>query len=52
MNAVQAAQLINVMKPQVVIPTHYGSLVGKPEDADVFKSHVDKGITVELKLQY
>lgn len=51
MNAVQAAQLVNVMKPQVVIPTHYGSLVGKPEDADVFKSRVDKGISVELKLQ-
>ena len=52
MNAVQAAQLVNVMKPQAVIPTHYGSLVGNPEDADVFKSHIDKGITVEIKLHF
>ncbi len=50
MNALQAAQLANVIKPEVVIPTHYGSLVGKPEDADVFMSHVEQGIKVEIKL--
>lgn len=50
MNALQAAQLANVLKPEIVIPTHYGSIIGKPEDAEIFKSHVDGGIKVEIKL--
>ena len=50
MNALQAAQLANVIKPEVVIPTHYGSLVGKPEDADIFRDHVDESIKVVIKL--
>ncbi len=50
MNAKEAAKLINKIRPQVVIPTHYGSVVGKKEDAESFKRNVDQGIHVELKL--
>ncbi len=50
MNAKEAAKLINKIRPQVVIPTHYGSVVGKQEDAETFKRNVDQGIHVELKL--
>ena len=50
MNPKEAASFINSLKPAIVIPTHYGSIVGKPEDADVFRKHVDPKIQVETKL--
>lgn len=50
MTAKEAAKLINEIRPLVVIPTHYGSIVGKPEDADVFRKYVDPEITVETRL--
>ena len=50
MYAKEAAELINGMKPDVVIPTHYGTLVGKPEDANVFESLVHSTIQVCRKL--
>lgn len=52
MNALQAAQLVNVIKPKIAIPTHYGSIIGSAEDAETFKNHVDAGIQVEIKMQY
>lgn len=51
MNAQQAAGLVNTIKPEFAIPTHYGSIVGKPEDADVFSKNVDSGINVVIKLK-
>lgn len=50
MNAEEAATLINQMKPKTVIPTHYGTLVGKPEDVDLFEPLVDSAIKVCRKL--
>ena len=50
MTAKEAAKLINEISPAVAIPTHYGSIVGKPEDADIFRKHVDPKIKVETKL--
>lgn len=50
MNAAEAAELVNRMQPDIVIPTHYGTLVGKPEDADVFEPLVNSGVTVCRKL--
>ena len=52
MDAVQAAQLINEIKPGIAIPTHYGSIVGSPKDADTFKGYVDNAIEVEIKMEY
>jgi len=53
MDKKQAADLISGMKPNAVIPTHYGELVGSPVDGNDFKDYidiVDKNIQVELKL--
>ena len=50
MTAEEAAGLINKMKPEYVVPTHYGSIVGSPEDADTFEANIDEGIKVIRKL--
>ena len=50
MNAKDAAGLINQIKPAAAIPTHYGSIVGSPKDADTFRKLVDRNIEVVIKL--
>ena len=50
MNAKDAAKLVNGIHPDVAIPTHYGSIVGKPEDAHIFRRYVDQAIVVETRL--
>ena len=52
MDPKEAAAFTNEVKPQTVIPTHYGSIVGTPEDADTFAGGVDKGIEVVKKLVF
>lgn len=51
MDAKQASELINSISPKVAIPVHYGSFVGKKEDADVFANNVKPGIEVEIKIK-
>lgn len=51
MNAKKAAELVNVIRPKVAIPTHYGSVAGVRENEDVFRAHVDADIAVEIKMQ-
>ena len=46
MTAKEAAELINIINPKVAIPTHYGTIVGKKEDADIFKNFVNDKINV------
>ena len=50
MDAKEVAGLINVMKPQVAIPIHYGSVAGSKGDAKVFKKLVEPSIQVEVML--
>ena len=53
MDKKQAADYIANLKPKAVIPTHYGSVVGKPTDGSDFQNDLeakDKNIQVELKL--
>lgn len=52
MNAKKAAELINTIRPAAAIPTHYGGIVGKKEDADVFAANVKVPVKVEIKKQY
>lgn len=52
MNAKEAASFVNELRPAAVIPTHYGSIVGKPSDFDEFKRRVDEGIEVVPKLKF
>ncbi len=51
MNAKKAAELVNSIRPDVAIPIHYGSIVGKFEDADTFAEDVKEPVKVEIKMQ-
>lgn len=53
MDKKQAADYVTSLKPQAVIPTHYGSIVGNQTDGQDFEKDVkakDPEIQVELKL--
>ena len=52
MDAKKAAELVNTIKPEIAIPTHYGTVVGKPQDAEVFASAVLPPVKVEILKQY
>ena len=51
MNAKDAAELINKIQPAAAVPTHYGGIVGTPEDEAVFCKTVNTGIEVVKKIQ-
>lgn len=40
----EAAELINVIKPKVAVPIHYGSIVGTKEDAINFSKLIHSEI--------
>lgn len=48
MDGKEAAELINIIKPKVAVPVHYGSIVGKQEDAELFIRGLDEGITGKI----
>ena len=52
MDAAQAAELINEIRPAVAIPTHYGSVAGKKKDAETFRKLVREPVKVEIIMQY
>ena len=50
MNYKEASELANAIKAKVVIPTHYGSIVGDKEDAIKFKELVEgKEVKILMK---
>lgn len=50
MDAKKAAELINDIRPIIAIPTHYGSIVGRKEDADIFAENVKEPVKVEIRM--
>ena len=48
MDAYEAAHLANIIKPKLVYPIHYGSIVGTKEDAISFINNVDHDIDKKL----
>lgn len=46
----EAASLTNIIKPKIVIPIHYGSIVGSMVDADKFKELVDNDIECRIMI--
>jgi len=48
MNYKEAAELINIIKPKIAIPTHYGSVTGTKEDGINFSKLVDNNIEVKI----
>ena len=47
MNYEEAAKLVNEIKPKLVIPTHYGNVVGEYELGKKFIELIDKDIEVK-----
>ena len=47
----EAAQLINEIKPKIVIPEHYGSIVGTKEDALKFQKLLNNDIECKLLIK-
>lgn len=52
MDAKKAAELVDAIRPEVAIPTHYGSIVGKPSDGEAFAGYVKAPVRTELKLKF
>ena len=52
MDAKKAAELVDSIRPAVAIPTHYGSIVGKPSDGEAFAGYVKAPVRVELKIHF
>ena len=50
MTAKEAADLINIIKPKMAVPIHYGSVVGTKQDATDFVNLLDKGIEGKILL--
>ena len=44
----EAAELTNIIKPQIVIPTHYGKIVGSKQDAINFSKLVNYPIRLGI----
>lgn len=51
MNAAKAADLVNEIGPEIAVPTHYGSVVGRESDGRDFKDAVREGIRVPLLIK-
>lgn len=49
MGAQEAAELVNVIRPKVAIPTHYGTVTDSADAPAVFTECVAKGIQVEIQ---
>lgn len=50
MDAKEASTLANLVKPKVVIPVHYNSIVGTKQDESVFLKNLDKSIQAKIYL--
>ena len=52
MDVKRAADLINIIRPEYAIPTHYGSVVGRKTDGQAFAGLVKSPVKVIEKIQY
>ena len=52
MDVKRAAELANTIRPEFVIPTHYGSIVGRESDGRSFAELVQSPVKVVEKMQY
>lgn len=51
MDSKEAAELINKITPQIAVPVHYGSIVGKEKDAKLFVQSLDKQIEGKILIK-
>ena len=47
----EASELVNIIKPKIVIPTHYGSIVGEKEDGEKFKELLSSDIECKILIK-
>lgn len=52
MTSDEAAKLVNIIKPKIAIPIHYGSVVGTKEDAIKFLNLLDDEITGKILIKH
>ena len=48
MTSDEAVELVNIIKPKIAVPIHYGEIVGSKEDAMNFVEHLEEGIEGEI----
>jgi len=46
MDAVQAAEAVNVFQPKLAVPMHWGDIVGSEKDVETFKAHAEVPVKV------
>lgn len=51
MNYEEAAELVNVIKPKIAVPTHYGNIVGEKDEGEKFKNLLDAEIKCEILIK-
>lgn len=51
MNSKEAAELANIINPKIVVPVHYGCIVGTKKDAEEFKTKLNKNIKCEIMIK-
>ncbi len=51
-DAAQAAAFVNAVRPQAVVPTHYGTAVGRKEDVNDFLPLVDPQVKAVVKMEW
>ena len=51
MTAEEAAELANIIQPKIVVPIHYGAIVGTQSDAEKFKELVKATIQSEIMIK-
>jgi L-ascorbate metabolism protein UlaG (beta-lactamase superfamily) len=47
----EAAKLANIIKPEVVVPIHYETIVGTRDDANKFKELLDESIECQIIME-
>ncbi|MCR4903225.1 MAG: MBL fold metallo-hydrolase [Butyrivibrio sp.] len=52
MDTRRAAELINIIRPEYAIPTHYGCIVGREKDGQTFAKLVKPPVKVVEKIQH
>lgn len=51
MDSKEAAELVNYIKPKIVVPIHYGEVVGSKQDAVDFANRISKEIKCEILIK-
>ena len=51
MTAQEGAELANIIRPRIAIPTHYGSVVGNREDGKIFEKLLNQDIECKILIK-